>query len=596
MSDTGERYAQQIEAARLAAGQGDRTTAVETLSAVVDATSNSPSLLREHGAALNELSRLLVRQGEYARAEPLLKRLLLLARAKGDRHPDVATALAGIAVAKRGLGHHGAAELLYRNALQIREESLAPDHMAIVVTLEQLAETCAARGSFAEALVHLQRALLRRERSLGSEHASVQGLRARIAGLERRAIESTTKTAAPNPIPAPAPAQAPAPTPTLAPAPTLAATPTLPPTPRREPVAPVRVADAPAPTSPIARATAEWRAKQAEVRSEVSAASQGRRSGELAFLYVPEPATPEPAAPPRDLAPTSTSFAVAASGSPAPAHLPVAEAPIVAPVPRDFPAASSRTRTSRYAIAAAALIVLAVSGFAVSSRGSDAGEYTPTLTGADAHGAVVSQASMASVPTTVAPAASDEVRGADAATSAAPGASDAASMAMSTAHAPESEGSAAAPSAPVVLPKLRRLVVPGVAMPSVDSVVMASANLRSDADVAPLGMAGSLRASSASEAAAVTPPVLVYSPALRFPAELREKRVEGEVVVQFRVNEKGRVEPSSMQVVQSAHEMLTEAVRSVLPRFRFQPARSPAPESKPQAAWVQFRAQFNAKN
>jgi hypothetical protein len=33
--------------------------------------------------------------------------------------------------------------------------------MAIVVTLEQLGETCAARGNVAEALVHLQRALLR---------------------------------------------------------------------------------------------------------------------------------------------------------------------------------------------------------------------------------------------------------------------------------------------------------------------------------------------------------------------------------------------------------------------------------------------------
>src|SRR5215213_5806924 len=117
---------------------------------------------------LNELSRLYIRHSDYARAEPVLERLLQMARARGDRHPDVATALAGLAVAKRGLGDVASAEQLYRQALRIREDVLAPEHMAIVVTLEQLAETCADRGKLAEALVHLQRALLRRERALGA--------------------------------------------------------------------------------------------------------------------------------------------------------------------------------------------------------------------------------------------------------------------------------------------------------------------------------------------------------------------------------------------------------------------------------------------
>ncbi len=80
------------------------------------------------------------------------------------------------------------------------------------------------------------------------------------------------------------------------------------------------------------------------------------------------------------------------------------------------------------------------------------------------------------------------------------------------------------------------------------------------------------------------------------PDELRAKPIDGEVVVQFRVNEKGRVDASTMQVLQSGHELFTAAVRNVLPRFRFEPARSSGPESKPQSAWVQFRAQFNARN
>ena len=50
------------------------------------------------------MSRLHLRQSGFALAEPVLERLLQIARAKGEHHPDVATALAGLAVAKRGLG------------------------------------------------------------------------------------------------------------------------------------------------------------------------------------------------------------------------------------------------------------------------------------------------------------------------------------------------------------------------------------------------------------------------------------------------------------------------------------------------------------
>ena len=70
--------------------------------------------------------------------------------------------------------------------------------------------------------------------------------------------------------------------------------------------------------------------------------------------------------------------------------------------------------------------------------------------------------------------------------------------------------------------------------------------------------------------------------------ELRSQRVEGEVVVQFRVNEKGRVEPSTMRVMQSEHELFTAAVR----RAAAVPLRAGTlggPDSKPQSALVQFR-------
>jgi hypothetical protein len=51
-----------------------------------------------------------------------------------------------------------------------------------------------------------------------------------------------------------------------------------------------------------------------------------------------------------------------------------------------------------------------------------------------------------------------------------------------------------------------------------------------------------------------------------------------------------------MQVLQSPHELFTEAVRNVLPRFRFEPAHAGTIGAKPQAAWVQFRTRFAATN
>src|SRR6186997_1010685 len=111
MVDAGEHYAQQIEAARLAMGRGDRAAAERLLSeaiAIVERQvgSEHPAL----GVALNELSRLHIRQSDFARAEPVLQRLLQITLGKGERHPDVATALAGLAAAKRGLGDDTAAE------------------------------------------------------------------------------------------------------------------------------------------------------------------------------------------------------------------------------------------------------------------------------------------------------------------------------------------------------------------------------------------------------------------------------------------------------------------------------------------------------
>ena len=642
MDDASEKYAQQIETARLAAGRGDRSAAVAALTAAIETTRLVPAMHREHaaalvrlgileqelgrpaeaeqllteaiaigernlgtdhpslGAALNELSRLHIRQSDYSRAEPVLKRLLTIARAKGDRHADVATALAGLAVAKRGLGEAASAELLYRHALRIREEVLAPDHMAIVINLEQLSETCAARGRVAEALVLLQRALLKRERALGVDHATVRGARARIAELERRVAKPVARAAD-------RPAVRPAPTAEVAPA----------------PAAPPSLGEPPAHAdSPSAGATADWRATPARPRSAVSITTQPERTNELVFLYKPERPASRPPFPSRERVPTPAGSVAAVSPiadvaepsfrtqsaalgrvatatqgtaltrlpdsavSPA---LAMADGPVIGASSRDISDLfSSVKRATLYGSAGAAVIALAIAGFDFSSSGASEGESerAPVATGAAPRVAVVPTSvtakpkAMIAVSTPV--ATTREARTAPA----------------SSATQPTRVGEThdAVPSDPVATPNLRRVVVPRVATPSVDSLMQSATNIVRGADSEPIAAAGSLLTSPQHEDVAVTRPVLTFAPSLRFPDALRAQRVEGEVVVQFRVNEKGRVEASSMQVVHSGHDLFTAEVRNALPRFRFEPARLAAPGSKPQSAWVQFRAQFNARN
>jgi len=608
MNDASEKYARQIEAARVAVSRGDRSAAVEALRAAIEAARGTPALHKEHAAglvrlatieqelgrpaeaelllteavaigernlgadhpslkvALNELSRLHIRQADYSRAEPVLKRLLHIACGKGDRHPDVATALAGLAVAKRGLGEAAAAEVLYRHALRIREHVLAPDHMAIVITLEQLSETCAIRGNVEEAVTLLERALSKRESALGVEHATVRGLRARIVDLERRLSKSTTR---PADRPADRPAAPPARRTEVAPASPASAT----------------LADTASPDAPAAHGVADWRATPARPRFFASTATQPQpqRAGELKFLYQPIATTTRPARATSDRVPAPHGAAL--THPPASAIVPVpgiADALAVESSSRDISTLfSSMKRAVRHASAGAAVIALAIAGFDFSSSGRNESESAPGAAVTESHVAVVAPTVNAKSPATIGASTTPEAKPSESATAAA------------TQPARASETPAVVPSA-VAMPSLRRLVVPRVAMPSLDSLMGTATRVGRDSE--PMKAGGGLLTSAHDDDGGVIPPVLLSSPTLRFPDELRAQRVDGEVVVQFRVNDKGRVDASSMQVVQSRHELFTAAVRSALPKFRFEPAHSAAPGSKPQSAWVQFRAQFNARS
>lgn len=496
--DASENHATQSETARsdarLPAGRAAALIRNATLEQELGRPSEAERLLNEAiamiernegaaqaslGVALNELGRLYIRQSDFSRAEVVLERLLHVTRAKGDRHPDVATALAGLAVAKRGLGDEATAEALLRRALRIREEVLAPDHMAIVITLEQLAATCAARDNLAEALVHLQRALLRRERTLGTEHASVKAVQARIADLERRNRESMAK------------------------------------------------ADEPPVATRAARLTPVQRL--AAVISQVPA---------------------------------------------------IVTAPAIDSASRHIPGlVSSLRRTGVYAAAGAVLIALSIAAFDVNAFGRPEREPAPAPA-AESHDAVG----------TLASAQPSQVLGGSAPERSASG------REAAPTHTAANAASTDVPVAPIAVTSLRKLVVPRVAIPSVDSLVRSVAVAR-DAGAEPIAADGGPLSAPHVDDATIMPPVLIgAAPTPRFPDELRGRRLEGEVVVRFRVTENGRVDASSLQVVQSEHELFTAAVRDALRRFRFEPAHAAGPGAKPQAAWVQSRFQFSARS
>jgi TonB family protein len=88
--------------------------------------------------------------------------------------------------------------------LDIRERTLAPNHVGLATALERLAESCSARGKIGEALELLQRALKIRELTLGVGNPSLRVSRDRIADLQLQASEGGLDgSTLESPLPAP---------------------------------------------------------------------------------------------------------------------------------------------------------------------------------------------------------------------------------------------------------------------------------------------------------------------------------------------------------------------------------------------------------
>jgi protein TonB len=55
---------------------------------------------------------------------------------------------------------------------------------------------------------------------------------------------------------------------------------------------------------------------------------------------------------------------------------------------------------------------------------------------------------------------------------------------------------------------------------------------------------------------------------------MRTTGISGRVRIRFVVDTTGRVDPSSVQVIESTHDLFTNAVRAVLPSLRFKPSEA----------------------
>ncbi len=123
-------------------------------------------------------------QGQYTRAEPLLRRALARAeRLFGPDDFDVASILNNLGMLYKFQGRYAEAEPLYRRALTIVERMRGPDHPEVASIYHNLGGLEHARGRFALGEPMARRSVAIREHALGPEHPDVAADKAALAAL-----------------------------------------------------------------------------------------------------------------------------------------------------------------------------------------------------------------------------------------------------------------------------------------------------------------------------------------------------------------------------------------------------------------------------
>jgi TonB family protein len=490
---------------------------------------------------------------------------------KSDENADVATVLAGLAVVKRRLGDDASAEALYRDALRIREKVLEPNHMATVVTREHLSETCAARGNFREALALLWLALATREAVFGPGHATAQVARSRLAELELKvaAAEATPSTTAPSP--------------------TILKTPEFlgESGPRVLPLAARLSERAKSPTVTAALAGASWTPPSIQTWSasqNVISPRPPENAGGSGSITVLESRAMSREVVPADVASADVASGEVASGDVARGEVAIGGVALgawrsaIARVQANLPKLARKKRTTLYSSAGVAALVIAIELLIVRPRAGSGKE--PVSTEESAAPRSTAAAPVVTTPKSPAPAPTTPVR-------------------QTEREQPTPASTRPEFHSPRVDIQVNSVNIPGMpAPPSADAILRSAAERQrtSDTNRAETSTEPSRLKSADVVTAHTSPKIIGRFPDPGFPdALLRSGTREGQVSVRFMVNEKGRVDVGSMIVEQSDDDLFTEAVRDVLPLFRFEPARTLGLESRPVAAWVSVPFRFTAK-
>ncbi len=123
---------------------------------------------------LNDLGAVLRSLNRNAEAEPVLREALELREtALGPNHPSVATTMLNLAAVLRDAGRYAVAESLFRESLTLRRRAFGSDHPELGSSFIGLGLTLHAQGDYAGAEAAFREALDLYTRTLGPEHPEV---------------------------------------------------------------------------------------------------------------------------------------------------------------------------------------------------------------------------------------------------------------------------------------------------------------------------------------------------------------------------------------------------------------------------------------
>jgi len=134
--------------------------------------------------SLNQVGAFLWEMGLYNEAEPLIRQALEISeKALGPNHPSTPASVNNLAALYQSQGRYNEAEPLYKRALEICEEALGPNHPHTASSLNNLASLYNEQGRYSEAEPLYKRALEIREKVLGPNHRDTAQSLSNLAGL-----------------------------------------------------------------------------------------------------------------------------------------------------------------------------------------------------------------------------------------------------------------------------------------------------------------------------------------------------------------------------------------------------------------------------